>query len=408
MLLRNRTAPRQPSLLLPGLMLLLGALVSPPLAAQEAEPAPGTEESAPGSDEPQAGDQSLTTRLSFYNHDDSGDGNPFLDESLTVVEPVIIFDRQATEDFGYSVDLHYDYVSSASIDRLSNYPAQSGASADNYIGATLSGRWKLDDGWKASGSFSYSDEYDYDSIGFGGSVSRPVAGQDATLGLSVNAYYDDIRLIRWNGVEDGGDSRTSISTTLSWYQILSPTLHGSFGATLTLQDGFLATPYNFVVIEDPGGPPNPDLENGAAGTPTAEVLPDSRARTALYGRLRGFVSAGRAWELGGRIYSDDWGITSFAFEPRWYQTLRKDKLDAMVRYRYYDQSAADDYQEHFLTTSEFMTQDSDLADLSSHTFGGRLIWHVAERESFSIGLDYVLRSDGLDQILASFSWEQPF
>ena len=239
-------------------------------------------------------------------------------------------------------------------------------------------------------------------------ASGYLAGQDATVGLSVNGFFDDPRLIRFDGVEDGSDSRTSISTTASWTQVLSPTLRGSFGLTVTFQDGFLSTPYNAVVIEDATDPPNPNLDNNARGTETAEVLPDTRVRTALFGRVRGFVSEGRAWELGGRIYSDDWGITSFAFEPRWYQTLSPGKLDGMIRYRFYTQTAADDYSEHFFATEEFMTQDSDLADLDSHTLGGRLIWHTDGGDSISVGLDTVLRSDGLDQILASFAWEHPF
>lgn len=360
------------------------------------------------SDEPQAGDRSLTTRLSYYNNGDSGDGNPFLDESLTILEPVFIFDHQVTDDFGYAVDIHYDYVSSASIDRLSNFPEQSGASADNYIGTTLSGRWNLSDGWKAGGSFSVSGEYDYKSIGFGGNISRPVAGQDATIGLSIHGYLDELSIIRYNGEQDGNEARTSVSTTASWYQVLTPDLHGSFGVTATFQDGFLSTPYNAVVIEDPLAPPNPNLDNNALGFETAEVLPDARVRTALFGRVRGFVSTGRAWELGGRIYSDDWGITSFSLEPRWYQTIIEDKFEAMARYRFYSQSAADDFGEHFFAPEQFMTQDSDLAELNSHTTGGRLSWHFDGGNQVSVGLDFVLRSDGLDQVLTSFAWEQLF
>ena len=136
---------------------LLVALLAPAISAQtEGEVPPGEAAVIPTNGEPRPGDRTLTTRLSFYNNGDSGDGNPFLDEALTVVEPVIIFDHQVSEDFGYSVDFHYDYVSSASIDRLSNFPEQSGASADNYIGGASSGRWKLADGWRAGGSTSSS------------------------------------------------------------------------------------------------------------------------------------------------------------------------------------------------------------------------------------------------------------
>ena len=368
--------------------------------AEEFEPAPAGEA--------QPGDKSLITRFSFYNHGDSGDGNPFVDEALTVIEPVIIFDHTVSETFAYTLDFHYDYVSSASIDRLSNFPEQSGASADNYIGFDLAGRWKLSDGWRVGAHAGFSDEYDYDSIGFGGNVSRDLAGKDATIGLSLNTYFDDIRVIRFDGSEAGGETRTSISTTASWYQVISPTVHGTFGATVSLQDGFLSTAYNGVVIENPADPPNPTLDNNARGTEVAETLPATRMRLALFGRVRTSLAPGKAYELGGRIYSDDWGVTSFTFEPRWYQTLIPGKLDGMIRYRFYTQTAADDYEDHFFAVEKFMTQDSDLADLDSHTLGGRLTYHLGRDDSLSIGLDYVLRSDGLDQILATFAWEHRF
>jgi len=87
------------------LLVIVALLViaAPPglLVAQSETGSPEADDSGtPNSEEPQAGDRSLTTRLSFYNNGDSGDGNPFLDESLTVVEPVFIFDHQVTDDFG--------------------------------------------------------------------------------------------------------------------------------------------------------------------------------------------------------------------------------------------------------------------------------------------------------------------
>lgn len=395
-------------LLLIGLHAPVSAQVSPdPRSIPSGEQDP-VETPPPVTTEAQPGDMSVTTRFSFYQHDDNGDGNPFLDEDLTVIEPVILFDHTVSERFGYSFQFSYDYVSSASIERLSAYPEQSGASADDYFGGDLAGRWSIDDGWHVGAHLGYSTEYDYDSIGFGGSVSRDVAGKDATVGLSVNGYFDDIRVIRFDGSEAGNEDRLSISTTASWYQVISPTTHGDFGLTFTVQDGFLSTPYNAVVIEDPLLPPNPALDNNARGVEITEELPDQRLRLALFGKVRTSLAPGRAIELGGRIYGDDWGIVSVAIEPRWYQTITPGVLDGMLRYRYYTQTEADDFSDSFTMIDEFRTQDSDLAALDSHTLGGRLTWHITSDDSLTGGLDYVLRSDGLDQILATFAWEHRF
>jgi len=398
------------------LLARLAALLIPlglalPLAAQAPDPSSAPAGEASGVEELPStaigtpGDQSLITRFGFYQNGDNGDGNPFLDEALTVIEPVIVFDSIVSETFGYALQLYYDYVSSASIDRLSKFPEQSGASVDNYFGGDLSGRWKVGDDWTVGGHAGYSTEYDYDSIGFGANASRDVAGKDATIGISLNAFYDDIQIIRFDGKEEGNDTRVSFSGTASWYQVISPTLHGSVGLTLSTQSGFLETAYNAVVIEDPLAPPNPNLDNNARGIEITEELPDDRLRIAFFGRARKSLEVGRAVELGGRIYNDDWGITSFAVEPRWYETLIPGELEGMLHYRYYYQTEADYYEEHFFASEEFRTQDSDLAELDSHTLGGRLTWYFGRQNSVSLGFDYVIRSDGLDQIISSIAWE---
>ena len=92
----------------------------------------------------------------------------------------------------------------------------------------------------------------------------------------------------------------------------------------------------------------------ARGTEITEELPESRTRTALFGRVRKSLGEGSAVELGGRFYSDDWGITSFTLEPRYYRTLSED-WDMRLRYRFYDQTAADDFAPSFTTAPEFRT-----------------------------------------------------
>ena len=66
----------------------------------------------------EAGHGSVTFGLNYYQNSAHGDGNPFLDEALTDIEPVIIFDYNVTDRFSINGDLSYDYVSSASLKRL--------------------------------------------------------------------------------------------------------------------------------------------------------------------------------------------------------------------------------------------------------------------------------------------------
>jgi len=387
-----------------------------PAAAMAQEGQPGDPETlfsgsnSYGESHTDAGTGYWSVRLGFYDKDDQGDGNPFVDESVTVIEPVITFDYQASEDFGYNIQLQYDNVSSASIDRIASVPGteESGASGDNYIGLDASFRHRLSSQTNLNWHAGFSKEYDYLSAGLGAGLSRSLEPQDAVVSANLNAYFDTIDLIRWDGRSYGEDDRTSITGNLSWYQVLSPTTHGEFGLSLTSQSGFLATPINAVVVEDPGDAPNPNLANNARGTEWDEVLPDSRTRIALFGAVRRSLDDFQAVEFGGRFYTDDWGITAFDFTPKYIRQFDSGMLWD-VRYRYYTQSEADAYGESFTVdpiAGEERTQDSELADFDSHLIGTRI--QGGKRNQWDFGFDYLARSDNLDHLFFSFGWKRSF
>ena len=383
----------------------------------------------------EAGHGSVTFGLNYYQNDDNGDGNPFLDEALTDIEPVIIFDYNVTDRFSINGDLSYDYVSSASLKRLDGLGHQSGATGDYYYGANLGGAYKLNPDLRIGGSLSFSTEYDYDSIGLGSFVARDLNNKNTTLKLNLNAFQDSIDVIRWNGIDRDPDTeipyeddRTTVSLTGNWYQIITPTTHSELGISATHQSGFLETAYNFVVMEydDPDHDPpsrtlgpdsfHPlardddllDLDEDITGQIYSEELPDTRTRGSIFGRVRTSLSPATAVELGGRLYADSWGISSVTIEPRLYQWLIEDKLSARLRYRFYAQTAADDYSAHFEMADPptFRTQDSDLGDFTANGAGIKFSWYVSETLRFDVSGDYILRSDGIDQVLggAGFNW----
>ena len=361
----------------------------------------------------EAGHGSVTFGLNYYKNGDNIDGNPFLDEALTDIEPVIIFDYNVTDRLSINGDFSYDYVSSASIDRLSHYGSQSGASGDNYYGISLGGAYKLSPVLRLGGNLSLSSEYDYTSVGFSSFIARDFNNKNTTLKLNLNGFQDTIDIIRWNGQQrEGTDERTTLSLTGNWYQIITPSTHSELGFSATHQSGFLETAYNFVVIEDPDGDDlstgRPDwLDQVATGEIVREELPDIRSRGAIFGRVRTSLTPATAVELGGRLYADSWGISSVTIEPRLYHWLIEDKLSTRLRLRFYAQTAGDDYSEHFnLVTPEFRTQDSDLGHFFANGTGIKFSWHVSETLRFDLSGDYILRSDGIDQVLGAvaFNW----
>lgn len=389
--------------------LLALALGAAPAGAQalpgpEGGPGPG----GAGAGFGKAGSGFVETRLGFFDQGDSGDGNPFLDESLTVIEPILVFDYNFSERFGITTKLSYDYVSSASIDRLSKFPEQSGASGDFYYGLDVAFRHLLDDSNRLNWHLGFGKEYDYTSFGLGASLTRDLPERRASVSLSLDAYLDQVDIIRFDGKEEGSDDRTSLAATVTWSQVLTPRWRGELGLTLAHQSGFLETPYNAVVIEDPLLPPNPNLDNLARGFEIPEELPDERLRLALFGRARRLLSDRTSIELGGRLYADDWGITSLTLEPRLYRELIPEELLLRLRYRFYVQSAADDFQESFTEEQEFRTQDSDLGDFSLHGLGFQFLWRLGPASQVDLGADYGVRSDGLDHLFGSIGWRWSF
>lgn len=393
------------------LLLLLGGLTAP-AAAQGDDADPAASLGVPSIGEPGTG--FFEARISYFDRQDNGDGNPFLDETLEVIEPVFVYDYNVSDKFAYGLKLSYDHVSSASIDRLSKYPEQSGASGDNYYGLDANFRHLYSEsvtlGWNVGGS----TEYDYNSLHIGGSATWEADDKNSVVSVNLNGFFDDVDVIRYNGTEDGNDTRTSIAGTVNWYQVLSPTIHGELGVTLSDQTGFLETAYNAVVLEDPSLAPNPALENDARGTEFTEELPDDRFRTAIFGRLRKLLRPGTAVELGGRYYTDDWGIDAITVEPRLYQQLT-DTLRMRLRFRYYTQDPAKYWNEHFVASTPGQTtfpdrertQDSDLGDFDAQTYGCKLIYEK-NAYRFDVGVDYISRSDGLDSWLTSFGYHWSF
>ncbi|MBL4847400.1 MAG: DUF3570 domain-containing protein [Planctomycetes bacterium] len=374
-------------------------------------------------------------RIGYYdNDDDDSSGNPFLDESLTDIEPVVIVEFQATDKLRLSLMGSYDLVSSASIARLNDYDQRSGASSDNYFGLDLAARYEASEDFRWNAHAGASREYDYLSFGFGGGAEIDLLEDNVTLSGGLNVFFDQVtKVIRFNGQDEGTDNRLSVTVNFGYYQILSPTVHFSLGTSLTYQSGFLQTAYNGVVLEDPSRPQsdslNPDFfldlpRGGGLPLPggvsiEAEKLPETRIRVAVFGEIRkGFPSTGTGLGFATRLYADDWGIVSAAPELRLYQWIVQDLLRVRVRYRFYNQTAADAYDDHFLVPisarsrdpfrpNKERTQDADLGAFFSNTIGLKLVLTPAEGVTVDVGGDYVLRSDGINQLLFSFGvrWE---
>ncbi|MEY8849084.1 DUF3570 domain-containing protein [Psychroserpens sp. XS_ASV72] len=284
--------------------------------------------------------------------------------------------------------------------RANPYNASTGASQGD-VWANMTGTYThnsddRNDIWSAK--LSVSSEYDYFSIGVGGSYSKLFNEKNTELSIHGNVYIDTWNAIYptelrpfaagGNGLNDilftqfytitgntnynpdfktfGNEGRNTYSVGLGFSQILSKKLQGSLALDFVLQDGLLSTPFQRVYFSDV---PDSFIQDFHLAD-DIERLPDSRFKVALGGRLHYYINETFVLRTFYRYYFDDWGITSHTASIEVPIKL-SDKFTVYPSYRFYNQTAADyfaPYEEH-MSTDEFYTSDYDLSNYSANQFG---------------------------------------
>lgn len=271
--------------------------------------------------------------------------------------------------------------------------------------------------WNANASFSA--EYDYTSVGFGGGILKQFNQKNTTLGLSAKVYLDTWNPIYptelksfeevngnlnqgfFNGItilDQNGNasanwspvtgfdliqdkSRNTYSASLSFSQILSENAQISFFIDVVNQQGWLANPLQRVYFGDVDnyyiGNAN-SIKNYTSSNNTdvfqladdIERLPSSRIKTPIGMRFNYYINETFVVRTYYRYYFDDWGLASHTASIELPIKI-SDKFTFYPSYRYYTQTAADyfaSYEEH-LSTDAFYTSDYDLSEYSSNQFG---------------------------------------
>lgn len=238
--------------------------------------------------------------------------------------------------------------------------------------------------WSANAYFS--TEYDYFSIGFGGSYTRLFNEKNTEITLSGGVFLD-----KWNAIypielRDGffdsritgngtynpnftvfdNENRNSYSLSLSFSQILSKKLQGALFADVVSQNGLLSTPFQRVYFGDAEDFFIDDFQLAD----DVERLPDSRFKIPVGGRLNYYVNDLLVLRSYYRFYWDDWGVVSHTASLETPFKLT-DKFTLYPTYRYYTQTAADYFypKEGALSTFDFYTSDYDLSDYDAHQYG---------------------------------------
>jgi len=339
----------------------------------------------------------------YFRQDDEG-GNPFVNEDASIFEAIILIDKQVSElDRGH-LRLIGDVISAASYDRIQQAATLTGATGVNPGSLGIGAGWDRTLGdWAFGVDADYENEYAYRSYNMGATLSRSLFERNTTLSLRVRGFRDIVRMIRFNGVEEDKEYRTTLRGEFGVTQVLSPESVMNVTLSHVDQEGFLATSFNSVFI-DTGAPQLVE---------DFEKVPGRRKRSALTARYKRGIWDEDALEVGYRYYDDDWGIDSHTAELRLFKYLGAKSVLVEPNYRYYDQNGADFFAQSFDQAGlALQTSDSDLGTFTGNALGVDLRFLQVETlgvpTDYHLGVTFYERSDGLDFYWVSFGFDVPF
>lgn len=346
-------------------------------------------------------------------------------EKLTNFTPTIVVAIPLNDDDVLTIDAGvsaYTSASSSNIDPFDGdgpadpYVASSGASASDLLAsANFSYSHSSDDRNNiVSAKVSVSSEYDYFSLGFGGSYTKLFNEKNTEISVQANVYLDTWQLLypielrespTFNELDK--KNRNSYSLGFGFSQILSKNIQGSLSLDLVQQQGLLSTPFQRVYFSDL---PDRFRENFHLAD-DIERLPETRFKTAIGGRLNFFINETFVLRTFYRYYFDDWGINSHTASVE-IPIKISDRFTLYPSYRFYNQTAADYFQPYntALSTDEFYTSDYDLSEFSANQYGFGVsytdiftkfkLWHFGLK-SIDVKYNYYKRDSGLNYNLIS-------
>jgi len=328
-------------------------------------------------------------------------------EELTDVTAAFVISIPLNDDDVLTIDAGvsaYTSASSSNVDPFDGgdpadpFVASSGESSSD-LWASLSGTYShssddRNDIWSAK--LSVASEYDYFSIGGGGSYTKLFNEKNTEVSVNAGVFIDSWTLIhpielRGQGGSDDEDEfnfndftitgnpnynpsfvpitdkgRNTYSLGFGFSQILSKRMQGSLAVDFVQQDGLLSSPFQRVYFSDVE---DSYIENFQLAD-DVERLPDTRFKVAIGGRLNYYVNEIITLRTSYRYYFDDWGVNSHTASIE-VPVKIGDKFTVYPSYRFYNQTAADyfaPYEQH-LSTSEFYTSDYDLSEYSANQYG---------------------------------------
>jgi hypothetical protein len=405
--------------------------------------------------------------LSYYKQDGvhSAVSGGMGSENLTDFASNIIVSTPLNDDDILTIDAGISAYTSASSSNINPYDktntnpwqASSGASQSDQLTSLVANYSHSSDDrnlvWNAD--ISFSNEYDYTSIGFGGGIAKLFNNKNTELSLKANVYLDQWRPIypkelidyadnrfSYNVLDENGNAssaynpslfstldkvnRNSYSASFGFSQVATKNMQFSLFFDIIQQQGLLSTPYHRVYFADKADyyvgqaqyiPIYETIQNQGVYKLADDIerLPDSRSKIPVGVRLNYYLNERVTIRTYYRYYWDNWDITSNTVSIELPIKIT-DKFTVFPMYRYYTQQQSKYFAgfEKHLSTEKYYTSDYDLSTFAANQYGFGVnyvdiftnfqIWKLGLK-NIDFRFNHYTRSDGLKANIASIGFK---
>lgn len=259
---------------------------------------------------------------------------------------------------------------------------------------------------------SFSDEYDYRSVGANATLARGFDRNNRTVSLGVAAAFDTIepvggrpvafqsmtvprdrfdaagltpgsdgtagleRAVAFDARESSGEKNV-VDVLLGLTQVIDRSSLMQVNLGLGEVDGYQSDPYKFLSVVDASG--ETVFADGDIGLPLVafENRPDSRSKRTLYTRYKRDFD-GRVLDAAYRYGTDDWGIDSHTVELAFRLPVGRTWWEPALRF--YTQSEADFFRPFLL--------EGELPDVGDERTFATSDYRLGALDAWTVGLTY--------------------
>jgi hypothetical protein len=338
-------------------------------------------------------------------------------DRVSAIEPVINAHREMGDDQSINLRLTLDTLTGASANGAvptdkpqtftrpsgnGSYTAQPGETPlDDTFRDTrvaLSGSWEkpLSRMIRSNLGASFSNEFDYLSIGVNGLLSFDFNKRNTTLQTGLSFASDTID--PEGGIptpfapmgtvgedqprQEGTKNKDTVDLLLGVTQIIDKNTVGQLSYSFSNSTGYQTDPFKLLS--------QVDGNSGETLGYVFEKRPEDRQKHSLYGSVKHHLSKDMI-EASYRFYTDDWGIDSHTLDFKYRWNFGNERY-LQPHIRIYQQSAADFYRHSLVDIPEFASADYRLGDFSATTVGLKYGLKLKNGSDFSVRGEYYLQT----------------